>query len=76
MFAVPTVWDRDRCLPCKHYGIAIDVCRANSMGSRSMFAVPTIWDRDGGVLCQQYGIAIELKCAYAQMLTTPSLRDG
>ena len=55
-----TVWDRDRGVPCKQHGMAIELCRANNMGSRSRCAVQTVWDRDRGVLCKQYGIAIEV----------------
>ena len=32
-------------MPCKEYGIAIEVCRAKSMELRLRCAVQTVWDR-------------------------------
>ena len=55
-----TVWDRDRGVQCKQHGIAIEVCSANNMGSRSRCAMQTTCDRDRGVPCKQHGIATEV----------------
>ena len=55
-----TVWDRDRGVPYKQFGIAIEVCRANSIESRPRCAEETVWDRDRGVPCKKHGIAIEV----------------
>ena len=38
----------------------IELCRANSLGSRLKCAMQTVWDRDRGVPCKQFGIAIEV----------------
>ena len=38
-------------MPCQQYGIAIEVCQPNSMGSRSRYAVPTVWDCDRVEVC-------------------------
>ena len=45
MRAVQTTWDRDRGVPCKQHGIAIEVWRGNNMGSRLKCVMQTVWDR-------------------------------
>ena len=50
-----TVWDRDRCVQCKQHGIAIEVCSANNMGSRSRCAMQTTCDRDRVVRANNMG---------------------
>ena len=61
MRALQIKWDRDRGVPCKQHGIAIEVWRANNMGLRLKCAMKTA----NGIaieVCHANSMGSRLKC--------------